>query len=544
MDISAVRQGPAPPESVSVRGTATADPAGSTHRCCAGSRRASRRVVLHGLLGAIGGAASLLASCTAPAPRLPFGPRPASLPVTLVVGDAYVRVTGNPQDRNSLVTVADATLQKWAATAQERLQGRAMLGVRVADLAHETLWLDATLAGGTVTGEQPLYLASHAMLWRLRGGGIVADLGARVARDHALAAGSLHPDTLDCFRWRHQLAGLPIALWPALMATDARLPAPPAGWTWDDAVRLRIGSGAWPVQLLPDAPPLEAWLWPHGADVVNVDGTQALLAQANALTALHAYATAFGPIGSGALSPVPGGGLGPTELATLRGPWTPDYDAVLNAWARRTLTQSVQQVRQRRVGAWFPVDEWPPVATGPHQFRDDTGPLQRLAPPGAQQAGVPTTGYGLGIRADAAHPDLLYQAARALQDAAPGFLAYSPFLADQTAAALRRRWSALTADQAATLAAVLRLRLRPVWDVTSARLLRNPFLPGFLPDATQAGRLSREIEQDSWDVPKRVEGLLQSLSIVVALGILPSAAATPNVAHELQNLLELWATPA
>lgn len=94
------------------------------------------------------------------------------------------------------------------------------------------------------------------------------------------------------------------------------------------------------------------------------------------------------------------------------------------------------------------------------------------------------------------------------------------------------------------LGAVLRLRLRPVWGVTSARLLRNPFLPGFLPDATQGVRANEETEDDYSDVPKRVEGLLQSLSMVVALGILPPAVVAPNVAHELQNLLELWATPA
>jgi len=501
--------------------------------------------VLRGLLGTLGGAALPLASCRAPAPQLPFGPRSAQLPVSLVVGDAYIHVEGNTRDRNSLVTVADEAVRKWAAAAQEALGGRTALRVRVADLAHGTLWLDATLATAAGGGiEQPLYLASHAMLWRLRGGGLVADLGDRVARDRSLGAGRLHSDALGCFRWRGQLAGLPVALWPALMATDARLPALPESWTWDDAARLAVGAGTWPVQLLPDAPPLETWLWPHGADVVNPDGSRALLAQANALTALHAYANAFGPAGLGVLSPLPGGGLQRDELGTLGGPWTPVYDVAENTWGQRAMTQSAQQVRQRLVSAWFPVEEWPPVTATPHRFSDEIGPIQRVAPPGAHQANVPTMGYGLGIRADAAQPETLYAAARALQDAAPGFLAYSPFATDQTADALRRRWSILDANQAATLAAVLALRLRPVWGVTSARLTSNPFLPGWLPDATLGVRFNREIEQDYWDVPKRVEGLLKSLSVVVALGIVSPEVVAPQVSHELQNLLELWATPA
>jgi len=69
--------------------------------------------------------------------------------------------------------------------------------------------------------------------------------------------------------------------------------------------------------------------------------------------------------------------------------------------------------------------------------------------------------YGLGIPNAAPKPDLVYQVARALQDAAPKFLAYSPFRLDQGADGLRRQWGQLDIDQAAMLAQLLTLHLRP-----------------------------------------------------------------------------------
>ncbi|MGI8915462.1 MAG: hypothetical protein ACR2JY_17045 [Chloroflexota bacterium] len=52
--------------------------------------------------------------------QLPFGSRSAPLPLTLVVGDAYIHVEGNPRDRKSLVIVAHELqdlLNLWATQA-------------------------------------------------------------------------------------------------------------------------------------------------------------------------------------------------------------------------------------------------------------------------------------------------------------------------------------------------------------------------------------------------------------------------------------------
>lgn len=491
----------------------------------------TRRAVLRSLAG---GVAVALSSCAAPIPSLPFRPAPLPTHVTVLVADAYVRVTGDAAHRELQVVSVDDAIPKWAAAAAATLQGRATIAVRAGDLLHATFWQEIT-AGG-VTTEQPLYLASHAMLWRLRAGGLVADLHGRMAQDKGLAGGRLHPDAVAAFQWQGQQAGLPVALWPVLAATDARLPAPPDGWTWEDAARLPAGAG-WPVQLMPNAPPLEAWLWPHQADLATADGSKLLIDGLAGIAALAAYAKAFGPAGASSLSPLPGGGaaVGSTPQA-------------YQDWTAQAVATRDQQVQRRQVGAWFPADEWPSSTTGPHRWSDAVGLLRRIEPPGAAQAGLPMVAYGLGVPNAAAQPDHMYQVARALQDTAPSFLAYSPFTADQTANGLQRHWAQLNLDRATALARILSRRLRPVWGVPRPTFaLGNWPLgdPATITDAMQfngsgpGGRLSNQAETSAM-----LDALTKSISLVTALGLLAPRAVAANAAHLLSVIWTLMAQQA
>jgi hypothetical protein len=463
---------------------------------------------------------------------LPFRPTPVPTAITIVVGDAYVRASGDAAQRATQTMQVDSAVMKWAAAAAEALHRQVALTVRAADLLHATFWQEVTT--GAAPAEQPLYLASHAMLWRLRAGGLAADLGSQIARDKGLTRGRLHPDAGAALQWRGQQTGLPVALWPVLAATDARLPAPPDSWTWLDAARLPTGSG-WPVQLMPNTPPLEAWLWPQQADLATADGATLLIDDLAGVAALTAYAQAFGP--AGALSPLPGGGApgGSTPQAA-------------QAWTAQAVAQRDQQVQMRQVATWFPVDEWPSSTTGPHPWSDAVGPLRRLAPPGATQSGLPIVTYGLGIPTATVKPDLMYQVGRALQDAAPGFLAYSPFATDLTVAGLQRRWVQLAPDQAATLAELFALRLRPVWGVP-----RPPFALGNWPlgdldtiaEAAQfngtgpAGAISHQAETSAM-----LAALTKSISLVTALGTLPPATVAANASHLLSVIFTLMAQTA
>ncbi|MGI8912407.1 MAG: hypothetical protein ACR2JY_01235 [Chloroflexota bacterium] len=324
-----------------------------------------------------------------------------------------------------------------------------------------------------------------------------------------------------------------MALWPQLAATDARLPAPPEAWTWSEAAAIPAGAGNWPVQLFPLAPTLEAWLWPHQADLLTTDGATTLIDQPAGMATAGAYAHAFGP--PPALSPVPGGGA-PAALGVLDA----DQTKVYNAWVPSAFQRREQQIQARQASVWFPGVEWPPQTVTPHVWQDSVGPLRRLAPPGAATAGAPVIAYGLGLRTDATQPDVLFLAARALQDAAPGYLAYSPFTADQTADGLRRRWSHLEVDQATALAAVLKLHLRPVWGV-----------PSIWPP-TQFGPPTDVVTPAYWQ--RRVSGvdsgggqnfsrvlteLIGSFSLVLGLGLLPPPQAATNMAQALLTLMPL-----
>jgi hypothetical protein len=449
-----------------------------------------------------------------------------------VVGDAYVHATGDPAHRETQVINLDDSVPKWVTAAEEMLRGRVAMTVQTADLLHATFWQEIT-AGG-VTMEQRLYLTSHAMLWRLRAGGLVADVHGQMAQDKGLAGGRLHPDAVAALQWQGQQAGLPVALWPMLAATDARLPAPPVDWTWEDAARLPAGAG-WPVQLMPNAPPLEAWLWSHQADLATADGSKLLINESTGIAALAAYARAFGP--TGALSPLPGG---TTPFGAM--------PQVIQAWTAQAVAMRDRQIQNRQVVAWFPADEWPPTTTGAHRWQDAVGSLRRLASPGATQSGLPMVVYGLGIPNAAPKPDLVYQVARALQDAAPKFLAYSPFRLDQGADGLRRQWGQLDIDQAAMLAQLLTLHLRPVWGVP-----RPPFAlgnwplgdPSTITDAMQftgtgpTGMLSNQAETSAM-----FDALTKSVSLVTALRILAPGATAANAGHLLSVIFRLMAQPA
>lgn len=490
---------------------------------------------------------------------MPLRPvQPALAVLTMVVGDAYIHFSSDDHQGNAMTTVVDEAVRRWVGDTAAVLAGRARLTVRVADMVHGTLWLDAmqTAASGA-QAEQPMYLASHGTLWYLRAGGLLADLRQYVAQDRSLRAG-LHPDAISCLRWAGALAGLPVALWPLLLATDARLPTPAPDWTWSAMAPLPAGAG-WPVQLLPGAPPLETWLWPAQADAVSADGAQPLVGSSSAIAALHRYAAAFGPPGGGSLSPLPAGGLASGEVPAFQAPLTNQTATAVAAWAQRAGTLARHQVRTRQVGAWFPDDEWPPLRPGPHAGDDAISALRRPAPPGASRFGVATLAYGLGLRRDAALPDLLYVAARALQDTAPASLAYSPFTRDQGAAALRQRWSQLDAGVAGDIAAALRWRLRPVWGVPSVqgapawrygrpsditdppRYSSTAALPprfGTVPGATSLSKGG--IYPESSAVLGKV---LTSLGQVVALGIMPIEVAAANAGRFLQLILNEWTYP-
>ena len=415
------------------------------------------------------------------------------------------------------------------------MQGKVALTVRVADMIHSTFWQEATLNTASGSGsdtEQPLYLASHAMLRRLQAGGILTDLRPLLDREHGLR-GRFSADAVTSMQWAGAQAGLPVALWPQLAATDARLPAAPAAWSWADAVAIRAGAGNWPVQLFPLAPTLEAWLWPHGADLLTADGRKTLIDQPSGIAAASAYAKGFGS--PPALSPLPGGGA-PAGLGNL----TLAQGQTLDAWATQALQRRDQQIQRRQVSVWFPSAEWPPSAPTPHPWQDAVGLLRRLAPPGAAAAGVPITAYGLAIRADAAQPDLLWQAAQALQATAPGYLAYSPFTADRTAAGLRKRWSQLTADQATTLAGILKLRQRPVWGVPTPwpRGL-NAAPSDVLTPAYWRRRISAVDDGPAQDFSRILTELIGSFSLVLGLGMLSPAQAASNMAQALLALMPL-----
>ena len=195
---------------------------------CRGTLAARRQVLALLAVTSVGLAAGL-GGCALAAPALPRAPQRAPVALSLVVGDAYCQRVPFHGDARSLVTVADPALRQWADAATATLDGRVTLQLNVADEGFGGgLWRYATQpASSWPDTDQSLYFCTHAMLWRLRNGGVVADLASHVARERSLANGVLHPDGLAALRWGGTLVGLPVALWPALMAMDARLPAPP-----------------------------------------------------------------------------------------------------------------------------------------------------------------------------------------------------------------------------------------------------------------------------------------------------------------------------
>lgn len=305
--------------------------------------RHSRRTALRELLRlAVGSATLSLTGCSATVPRLPFQPTPALPRLTVVVADAYTHVTGDPKQFSGLQMAADVAIPRWVTAAQGTLQGNIDLGVRVIDAVHGSIWQDATLntaSGSGSSTEQPLYLASHATLRRLQAGHVLADLGPLLAREPGLSA-RLSADSLASLRWDGAQAGLPVALWPQLAATDARLPAPSANWSWDAAAAIPAGTGNWPVQLFPLLPTMEAWLWPHQADLLTADGKNTLIDQPAGVAACSAYANAF--TASPALSPIPGGSK-PAALGVLDA----DQAKAYNAWVDTALQMREQQIQGR-----------------------------------------------------------------------------------------------------------------------------------------------------------------------------------------------------
>jgi hypothetical protein len=245
----------------------------------------------------------------------------------------------------------------------------------------------------------------------------------------------------------------------------------------------------WPLRLMPDAPPLEAWLWPYQAELISADGSNAVI-----------------------------------------------------AWQQQALLLRDQQVRQRSVQAWFPLEEWPPLTPAPHRGRDAVGLLRRLPVPGAAQTGLPVIVHGVGVRRDTAQPELAYAAARALQDTAPAFLPYTPFTAQETAVALQTRWRQLTTDQATAIAVALQLHLRPVWSVLSGPYFHDGWWSmGIANDAVPSEWNDRQYIA-AWDLPSMVVRLVKALCQVLALGVAPTPQAAADVAHGLQNVLVEWAT--
>jgi hypothetical protein len=180
-----------------------------------------RRAVLSALASGFEVAHS---SCAASLPSLPFRPTPVPICITIVIGDTYTHVQGDPrapQQYASLQLVPDAAVQRWIAAAETTLQGKIVLSMRAADMIHSTFWQEATLNTASGSGsdtEQPLNLASHAMLRRLQAGSILADLGPLLAREQGLRA-RLSADALACLQWAGAQAGLPVALWPQSVAT-------------------------------------------------------------------------------------------------------------------------------------------------------------------------------------------------------------------------------------------------------------------------------------------------------------------------------------
>jgi hypothetical protein len=475
--------------------------------------------------------------------------RPAPVTLPLVVAGSYLTF----QPAGVGATVVHDEVRKWAAAAEATLadHARIRMPVRAVDL-RLSVWSYATQTTAARAADQALYFGTHPILWRLRAGAVLADLQAQVGREKRYTD-RLHPNALDCLRWQGTLAGLPVALWPALLATDASLPAPPMRWTWEDAAAIPTGAGAWPMQLLPEAPPLESWLWPHGAALADVGQRQVQLDQPAAVTALADYGAAFGPAGVGRLSPPPGGDLRPEERAAfLSGPLLGEPSSIVQAWSGGAIAVRDQQVRSRLVGAWFPPGEWPPLEPAPHRWRDGVGSVRRLAPPGATRSGLPVIAYGVGIHRDAAYPDAAYQAALALQDTAPAFLPYAPATDDQRPSRLRERWDALDAAQASALAAILALPLRAAWSVPPPAA---PGRPGWQAPFWREIGLAKFIVQpenddiqyllrDGVDAPDLLAALMQSLAQVLALGLLPVEQAAVNAVRQLRLIFAEWMASA
>jgi hypothetical protein len=79
--------------------------------------------------------------CAAALPPLPFRPTPVPIRITVVVGDAYTHVQGDPRDpqqSSSAQLVADGAIQQWAKAAEATLQGKVALTVRAADMIHSS----------------------------------------------------------------------------------------------------------------------------------------------------------------------------------------------------------------------------------------------------------------------------------------------------------------------------------------------------------------------------------------------------------------------
>jgi hypothetical protein len=203
-----------------------------------------------------------LGACAVPVPAVLARPTPAPVTLPLVVAEAYSR---DVVQGRSHTTVLDDGIRRWVAAAEAALHGRVTLPIQVVPVQSVGIDTYATTAARSRCARQragttqPLWFATHDNLWRLRADSVLADLRAQVTKDHTLGNGRLHPDVLATLHWAGAQVGLPVALWPALLAMDARVPPPPAGWSWGDAAKVPAGSG-WPVQLMPDMPPLSAAL--------------------------------------------------------------------------------------------------------------------------------------------------------------------------------------------------------------------------------------------------------------------------------------------
>jgi hypothetical protein len=197
-----------------------------------------------------------LGACAIPVPAVLARPTPAPVTLPVVVAEAYSR---DVMQGGSHTTVLDDSVRRWVAAAEAALHGRVTLPIQIVPFQSVGVDIYATTAAVNAGTTQPLWFATHDNLWRLRADSVLADLRAQVTKDHTLGNGRLHPDVLATLHWAGAQVGLPVALWPALLAMDARVPPPPAGWSWGDAAKVPAGSG-WPVQLMPDMPPLSAAL--------------------------------------------------------------------------------------------------------------------------------------------------------------------------------------------------------------------------------------------------------------------------------------------